>query len=65
MAAPNLSEIVTTTLRNRQGKAVDNFTRNNAILTRLGSKKKTKSFSGGRTIVHELEYSNNQTLKAA
>ena len=35
MASPNLSELVTTTLRNRTGKAADNMTRNNVILTKL------------------------------
>ena len=32
MASPNLSEIVTTTLRSRTGKLADNVTRNNALL---------------------------------
>jgi hypothetical protein len=34
MADPNLSEIVTTTLRNRSGKLADNVTENNALLMR-------------------------------
>jgi hypothetical protein len=37
MASPNLSEIVTTTLRNRSGTLADNVTRNNALLDRLKS----------------------------
>jgi hypothetical protein len=61
MASPNLSEIVTTTLRRRSGKAVDNFSRNNAILVRMASKGKVQTFSGGRSIVRELEYANNRT----
>lgn len=61
MPAPNLSEIVTTTLRRRSGKAADNMTRNNAILVRLAKKGKIQTFSGGRTIVRELEYANNRT----
>lgn len=61
MASPNLSEIVTTTLRKRSGKAADNMTRNNAILVRMASKGKIQTFSGGRSIVRELEYANNRT----
>lgn len=55
MPSPNLSEIVTTTLRNRSGKLADNVTRNNALLNRLKERGKAKPFSGGRTIVQELE----------
>lgn len=61
MASPNLSEIVTTTLRNRSGKLADNVTRNNALLNRLKERGKVKPVSGGRTIVQELEYANNGT----
>lgn len=61
MATPNLSEIVTTTLRKRSGKAADNISRNNAILTRMAGKGKIQTFSGGRSIVRELEYANNRT----
>jgi hypothetical protein len=61
MADPNLSEIVATTLRNRSGKATDNMSRNNAILARMNSRGNIKKFSGGRTIVEELEYANNKT----
>lgn len=63
MAFPNLSEIVTTTLRNRTGVLADNVTRNNALLTRLNRRGKIKTFSGGRTIVQELNYANNQTFQ--
>lgn len=63
MASPNLSEIVTTTLRNRSGKLADSVSRNNAVLTRLNSKGKVKPFGGGRTIVQEIEYANNATYK--
>lgn len=63
MAFPNLSEIVTTTLRNRTGELADNVTRNNAVLTRLNRRGRIKTFSGGRTIVQELAYANNQTFQ--
>ena len=62
MAFPNLSEIVTTTLRNRTGVLQDSVSRNNALLARLNRKGKIKPFSGGRTIVQELDYANNSTF---
>lgn len=62
MAFPNLSEIVTTTLRNRTGVLQDNVSRNNALLARLNRKGRIKTFSGGRTIVQELNYANNTTF---
>jgi hypothetical protein len=63
MAFPNLSEIVTTTLRNRTGVLADNFSRNNALIRRLNTRGKVKTFSGGRTIVQELAYANNSTFQ--
>lgn len=63
MASPNLTEIVTTTLRNRSGKATDNFTNNNALLARMKKKGSIKPVSGGRTIVEELEYAQNGTYQ--
>lgn len=63
MADPNLSEIVTTTLRNRSGKLADNVTKNNALLMRLKKRGKVRPVSGGRTIVQELEYAENGTYK--
>lgn len=63
MADPNLSEIITTTLRNRSGKLADNVTKNNALLMRLKKRGKVKPVSGGRTIVRELEYAENGTFR--
>src|SRR5580765_2199747 len=63
MAFPNLSEIVTTTLRNRTGELADNMSRNNAALLRLTRRGNLKTFSGGRTIVQELNYADNQTFQ--
>lgn len=63
MYFPNLSEIVTTTLRSRTGQLADNMSRNNALLARLDKRGKVKTFSGGRTIVQELNYANNQTFQ--
>lgn len=61
MASPNLSEMVTTTLRNRSKKLADNVTRRNALLKRLKAKGLEKPISGGRTILQELEYAQNST----
>lgn len=58
-----LTEIVTTTLRNRTGKLADNITKNNALLFRLRKRGNVKTVSGGRTIVQELEYAENGTFK--
>lgn len=56
MASPNLSELITTTLRNRSGKIADNVSRGNAILSKTREKGAWVPASG-RTIVQELEYS--------
>src|ERR1700744_849153 len=58
-----MTEIVTTTLRNRTGKLADNVTKNNALLFRLRKRGNVKTVSGGRTIVQELEYAENGTFK--
>lgn len=63
MASPNLSEIVTTTLRNRTGKLADSVSKNNALLTRLLEKGRVEYVDGGRTIVQEIEYQENGTFK--
>lgn len=63
MASPNLSEIVTTTLRNRSGKLADSVSKNNAILNRLNKRGNIKPFDGGRTIVQELEFAENSTFR--
>jgi hypothetical protein len=63
MASPNLSEIVTTTLRNRSGKTADSVTKNNGLLYRLNKRGKVKPVSGGRTIVQEIQYQENSTYK--
>lgn len=63
MASPNLSEIITTTLRNRTGKLADNVTKNNALLARMKKRGTIKPANGGRTIVQELEYAENATYQ--
>lgn len=63
MASPNLSELITTTLRNRTGKLADNVTKNNALLYRLKQRGRIKPAAGGRTLVQELEYAENSTFQ--
>lgn len=58
-----MTEIVTTTLRNRTGKLADNVSKNNGLLKRLKQKGKVKPVNGGRTIVQEMEYAENGTFK--
>lgn len=55
MANPGLSEIITTTLRNRSGKLADNVSKGNALLNRL-NKRGNRRAASGRTIVEEMEY---------
>lgn len=59
MPSPNLSELITTTLRSRTGKLADSVTDNNAILFKMKKNGRTKPVSGGRTIIQELEYADN------
>lgn len=63
MATPNLTEIVTTTLRNRTKKLADNVSDNNALLARLKKRGNIKLKSGGRNLVQELDYAENSTFK--
>lgn len=55
MASPGLSEIITTTLRNRSGKCADNVSKGNPLLFMLKEQGGWDSATG-RTIVQELEY---------
>jgi hypothetical protein len=61
MPSPNLSELITTTLRNRTGKLADNVSDNNALLLRLKQRGRSKPAAGGRVLVQELEYAENST----
>jgi hypothetical protein len=58
-----MTEIVTTTLRNRSKTLADNVTKNNALLMRLRKRGNIRTVSGGRTIVENLEYAENGTFK--
>lgn len=61
MASPGLSEIVTTTLRNRSKDLANNVLTNNALWRRLQERGNVKPFSGGRTIVQGMTYAENGT----
>ncbi len=61
MASPNLSELITTTLRDRSGELADNVSKGNALLMRLKQKGSWKP-AQGRTIVQELDYAENGTF---
>lgn len=62
MADPNLSEIVSTTLRKRNKEFTDNVSNHNALLQRLMKKGNIRLIDGGRTIVEELDYAENATF---
>jgi len=61
MASPNLSEIITTTLRNRSKSLSDNVSNHNALLTRLSQNGNISTVTG-REIVRELEYASNGSV---
>jgi hypothetical protein len=60
--SPNLTEIITTTLRNRSKQIADNVSNSNALLMRLGERGRVRPADGGRTIVQELDYAENATF---
>jgi len=62
VASVDWGDVVTTTLENRSKVLADNITNNNALLSRLREKGKAKPFSGGREIMQELRYAQNQTF---
>ena len=62
MANANLGDLVTTTLRNRRGQLADNILNHNAVLRFLNKEGHVDSADGGRTLVEELEYAENQTF---
>ena len=62
MASPNLSEIVTTTLRNRSRQLADNLSNHNALLQRMREQGNQTTVTG-RDIVRELEYAANSKVQ--
>ena len=65
MASPNsvFTEIVSTTFRNHAKEIADNFSKHNALYRRIAQKGKTRSESGGYSIVQPLEYAANGTYQ--
>jgi hypothetical protein len=59
MPFPNVSDIVATTIEKRSRKIADNVSKNNALLTRLQQRGKSRPFSGGRLIYEELSFAEN------
>ena len=63
MAAPNLSEIATTAIKNYSATLADNVSNNNALLMRLNSRGNIRTVDGGETILENIEYQDNSTYK--
>jgi hypothetical protein len=61
MTSPNLSEIITTTLRNRSRTLADNVSNHNPLLNRMRERGNLTQVTG-RDIVRELEYADNSTV---
>lgn len=59
---PGLTEIITTTLRNRRGVLVDNITNNNPVLRELKASGNIEEEDGGRTLVEEHFFDENNTV---
>jgi hypothetical protein len=62
MATPNLSEVITSTLRYRAPEVADNVSKNTALLLKLKKKGNASPVGGGRTLVQPLEYAENGTF---
>lgn len=54
-----ISDVIATTIQNRSGVIADNVTSNNALLTKLKRRGNIKTFSGGNTILQELNFASN------
>ena len=58
-ANSSITDIIATTIENRSRKIADNVTANNAGLSRLKTKGKIKTASGGQYIMQELSFAEN------
>tara|TARA_R110000868_G_scaffold5782_1_gene33965 strand:+ start:34071 stop:35090 length:1020 start_codon:yes stop_codon:yes gene_type:complete len=54
-----ISDIIATTIQSRSGQIADNVTSNNALLMKLKQRGNIKTFSGGNTILQELNFASN------
>ena len=61
MTSPNLSEIITTTLRNRSRTLADNVSNHNPLLNRMRERGNLTQVTG-RDIIRELEYADNGSV---
>jgi hypothetical protein len=59
MSFPNVSDIIATTIEKRSKKIADNVSKNNALLSKLSQKGRTRTFAGGRLIYEELSFAEN------
>jgi hypothetical protein len=59
MSFPNVSDIIATTIEKRSKKIADNVTKNNALLAKMQTRGRSRSFSGGRLIYEELSFAEN------
>ena len=58
-----ITELVATTIRNRQREFADNVTNHNALLYELERKGNIRYADGGRSILEELEWDENSTAR--
>jgi hypothetical protein len=65
MASPNsiFTEIVTTTFRNHRSEISDTVSKHNALYRQMQKKGRTRTESGGYSIVANLEYAQNGTYQ--
>jgi len=54
-----ISDILATTIQSRSATIADNVTSNNALLTRLKKRGNIKNFSGGSSILQEINFASN------
>lgn len=62
MAEPGLTEIATTTLRNRRGEFTNNVENNNPVSRAMKEKETFEMEEGGRTLISEVTYAENGTF---
>lgn len=62
MAEPGLSEIITTTGRNRQKQLRDNIKNNNFLVASMDKYDALEEEDGGRTIIEEMGFAENATF---
>ncbi len=63
MAAPGLSEIITTTMLNRNGFITSNIIENNALLSRLNQRGNIKRKDGGYQLIEEISFAENGSVQ--